>query len=1176
MRAVRFVSSVLLPVLALGVFGVAFGSASCAATPTPVAVRSFNLPGKVAFMCLDVNHSDGTQLQMPLTAPEAQCPPVATGILGTNLAFHYFGLVTQQATGELAVVDLTAGGIIDEDLSTPGTNFIPVGAQPTDVAVAPVAAVGTPAFTYVSSADPRSYALYAIPDARMLGNSVGVTRLPPLQLTDLMACALPQRPIAIAVVPNTASASSNGDAGVSTEDAGLDATTPSNPSCQPGYSIAVLMQSVAVGQHAEVMVVDPTPMTCGTQAPGALPPCVSLGVTGALASSLAGASAGPGATWPDGVPYADGGDTSSFLGSMSPTPEAGAAMADAASLEVTDGGTQDDGDLDAEPTGDAAPSAGALLDAGSPPIDAGGPATVGPAVGPLLDPNPTFMVARNDAPVLYVADDRVPLIHVIDVSNPAAPAEVSSYIATSQVQPTRLVQVGALALSPPTRSFDPVTGRAVRYLYAIDKNDGSLMVFDATNPIPPPFTPPLQRPHAELNPFLPIDRLSFSAPVAAVTFVQHDWPLFPPNVTNPVAGYTGLICNPNPNTRRNGTITDPASYGAYYAPDQAGVIEPSGTGTESLPGRLRGVFGFVTLSNGNLVAIDVDDWDAPCRRPDPMDPLHQIGLLSLPQPMATSTTDIDPYHAPYAHAPMNGNVAYTTQETFFPVSAPNRMRSQFLLRNDPTSGDHEPYLLDPPQLVSAAGAAVAGIGQTQSIIMPTALPAGFVDPAYYATPTDPNDDYGSLATRLGSADAEALSLDAGSPLYPGPSASAAVRVSLDDPTAHQDQDWTVTYEGALPQVSPLAVNMGTTDGYQSMVLTVGGPAPDGGPSNGQFCAMGIEDWTQGQIRANAALAEMTRLGLPVPAPSTDNPIPPLPQWTSDYVEIVDDLLPQEDPYWQTGTTTADGGPGFDCWEGTGYEAPDQAQGRYQLCANTFGTLGENADSYLARDFPIAEAYDGSLVIGRFGFPGTPAGEQTSGRTVVGPDPSNVLFLKPAACCFHHQASVRIRTGGEWVTVGNSLGLLHHVVADPATGRCVQSTAPHDQLLNARAFDVPFFDVNDVNQPCATPLATPPPIERTNVLAMRNPMFSYVMWAGCTPLEYPQHTSTARNLNWHFSLRGGFQPLTIQLGGGTLLPIVPQSMAFAPAFEQLAVVDGSFQGLIMIDLNSLTFAHNPYF
>ena len=134
MRGLRLVSRVLVPVLAVGVLGVAIGSASCAATPTPVPVRSFNSPGKVAFMCLDVNTNamDNTQLPVPLAAPESACPPVASGILGVNFAFHYFALVTQKTTGELAVVDLTAGGIVDEDETTPGTNFIPVGAISAD------------------------------------------------------------------------------------------------------------------------------------------------------------------------------------------------------------------------------------------------------------------------------------------------------------------------------------------------------------------------------------------------------------------------------------------------------------------------------------------------------------------------------------------------------------------------------------------------------------------------------------------------------------------------------------------------------------------------------------------------------------------------------------------------------------------------------------------------------------------------------------------------------------------------------------------------------------------------------------------------------------------------------------------------------------------------------------
>ncbi len=83
------------------------------------------------------------------------------------------------------------------------------------------------------------------------------------------------------------------------------------------------------------------------------------------------------------------------------------------------------------------------------------------------------MVLRDlDAPVLYIADRSVPIIHVVDVSNPAAPLEVSSFLATSQAQPGRRVAIGALALSRYTSQLDPATGRHKRYLYAVDIDDG--------------------------------------------------------------------------------------------------------------------------------------------------------------------------------------------------------------------------------------------------------------------------------------------------------------------------------------------------------------------------------------------------------------------------------------------------------------------------------------------------------------------------------------------------------------------------------------------------------------------------------------------------------------------------------------------------------------------------------
>src|SRR5262249_55817757 len=111
--------------------------ASCTTTPTNVPVRTFEQAQKVDVVCIEVNDSSGNALAAPIPTAEDQCTPVPTGVSGASLPNHLFAVVTQTTPGELAVVDLTAGGIVDEDRSTPGINFIPVGASPTDVAVTP-------------------------------------------------------------------------------------------------------------------------------------------------------------------------------------------------------------------------------------------------------------------------------------------------------------------------------------------------------------------------------------------------------------------------------------------------------------------------------------------------------------------------------------------------------------------------------------------------------------------------------------------------------------------------------------------------------------------------------------------------------------------------------------------------------------------------------------------------------------------------------------------------------------------------------------------------------------------------------------------------------------------------------------------------------------------------------
>ena len=147
--------------------------------------------------------------------------------------------------------------------------------------------------------------------------------------------------------------------------------------------------------------------------------------------------------------------------------------------------------------------------------------------------------------MVYIADEGLPLIHVVDLSTPGAPRELAPLLATSQLDPSRIVQVKEIAISPPTREYK-------RFLYAIDRNDGSIMVYDVTDPAATmQQRTPMTRPHPELNPFQPPDRIAFSAPVVSVAFARHDLPLARIGDQQLTNTATGILCNPNHNIDGN-------------------------------------------------------------------------------------------------------------------------------------------------------------------------------------------------------------------------------------------------------------------------------------------------------------------------------------------------------------------------------------------------------------------------------------------------------------------------------------------------------------------------------------------------------------------------------------------------------------------------------------------------
>ncbi len=1055
------------------------GNASCAQTPTNVPVRTFDRPQKVDVVCMKVLIPDPNNPGFEIAIPpepdvQAKCAPVPVNVDGTTLPYHLFALVTQTTRGEIAVVDLTSGAVIDTDHATPGINFLPVGANPTDVAVTPDGVM-----TFVATSEPNKPAIYAIANRDILGDSQGLpgnqTRPVP-KLTSWPVCALPQTPGPIAVIPSLPSATATGGA-----DAGADGGAASTA---PAYTLSVVLPGDGV-RTAKVITIDPTPFLRGaaldpsfgtTVGPGSLVACPVTGaieLTGALPAEF---NAGP--AWDDGVKYVDGG------------------------VQLA---------ADAEPP--PATSCATAADAG----DDGG-FTI-PSV-PRKPPHATF--AAHDGQILYVADDGVPLIHMIDIST-GVPRELPPLLATSVLDPARKIAVSQIAVSPATREYK-------RFLYALDQKEGSIIVYDITDGANSPRVP-LTRPHPELNPFQPPDRIVFNSPVASLSFVRHDFPLQKEQDVSLTSARTGQLCNPNPNVGVDqGPFTDPgAFYRANVANQQAGLG----------PLRLRGIFALVTLSSGQIVSIDVDDWDAPCRRPDPMD--APTSAIAPAQPAASGPTDFDPYHVPVAFQTNNKVVTTPVSlEAFFPVSAPNRPRSTYLLRKDPTNGTHIPNLVGLPQLFSSNAPLPTGgdTGARNPIMLPTTTT--LADPSYVVDATIPDpgkrDPVFVDSTVKGPQDPQ-LS-------RPVPTASPNVRFAFEDPQVHINQDWNVTYEGKLPgfegnATTTLVAQLGTTDNYQSLNLSV--------PS-GLFCRRGVEDFRLGTERANQEIAAFTAAGIPVPSR--------LDHRLADYVQIADNLLAPEDPYWAQ--------EGNDCWDPTQQATP---QARHDSCLSSFGAADDQTNLSSSRDFPILEAYDDHMVIGRYGQPAGNAA--VSSREVVSRDPGNAAFLKVLRCCFHHQASFHVRTGGQWVTTGSAVGYLHHITTN-AAGACVQSCSSREVLLNARAPGIPRI---------GTDLTKLIPPDRNSVLAMRNPMFAFLMWNGTAFSTDGKMTlldaTPARDLIWKFTTSGEFSALQINLAA-TTNQLSPQSMFFIDSFQQLAVVDGSSQGLILIDLNTFAAAHAPYF
>ena len=1002
---------------------------ACQQEPITVPERTFEGADAIELLCIRTYATDSAgnrTVVAPEPLDEAECSPLPGDATTDDVKARdarLYGLVTQTLRGEVAVVDLFEGRVIDTDSATPGINLVPVGQNPTGIAIG-----SDRRAVFVSTAEVNKPGIYLVPSSRLLGDFGtalgGRDGAVTPRIVDWPACGLPQPAGGLKVVPIDGGA---------------------------GYVLVATLLP-ASGSDAKVITVDPRPLlrgagldtTAGDRVdPGALLPCAILSST-RLTTLVPPVTPKAAA---DGVPYVSGG-----VDLSGDRPESSQST-----CEIL-------------PTAPAQPFA--------------------------VRPVPGALVA--DGRRVYVADKALPIIHTIDVTSGGEARESAPLVATNDSGSS--ARLGALAISPETRNFE-------RFLYAIDQSDGGIFVFDVTQVDGTP-RGPLMRPHADLNPFIPKDRIRFGSAAVSVAFARHDWPLRKSKQGDLSTTRTGLLCNPNPNA---GGEADSNAYRDEGAAYRANV---SYSDVVLGPTRLRGVFAIVTLANGVVTVLDIDDWDAPCRRPDPLSAAGRVSSLAVPEPSASNADDLDPYHTPVAYSATSGSNSPVTLEVTFPVSVPHRARSSVLLRNDSEKGNAVPGVIGTPQLAlnGAARVVVGDEGLKNPLIVPAAMP-GFIDPTLASSPLAPTLEGRSfLAT-------------------PKP----GIRISVDDPSVHVDQEWKIAYEAMIPNSNKRPSSIGTTDGYQSLTLR---------NQDGNFCNLGVEDIALGAARVSTERAAGDKLGIAIAADESSR--------VADYVQIEDDILAADNPYWLENQADENGGS---CWD------PSLTSGlsRHDACVQAFGE-GDGRFGNLYRDLPIIEAYEDHLVVSRYGYSG--GRTDLASRVVNARDSSNVSFLKVARCCFHNQAKFRVRTGRRWLALGSVTGYLHHISKGPG-GRCVQSCDSADVLLNSRAASVPRAS------------GTMADASRNSALAFRNPFFSFVMFGpgdGASTID--------RDLEWKFATRGQFVPFQVNLRTSSNqtdpAPTFTKSMRYVPALSNVAIVDGSSRGLTLFDLRSLSLRRDPIY
>jgi hypothetical protein len=700
---------------------------------------------------------------------------------------------------------------------------------------------------------------------------------------------------------------------------------------------------------------------------------------------------------------------------------------------------------------------------------------------------------------LYVADQAAPVVHVLDTSSVCGMTELPPLLPQSLREPGRIVTTRRVAVSP-------LTPAGQRFAYAIDAEDqpgASVMVFDVS-PGSTDRTPLVRSGSPELPNEKP-DRLAIGSSAKDVTFAYRDIPYVDP--ATGVAQF-GTACNPD-------TEADPASPGAL-----ARTTLDFSTGAR--PGLLRGLFGFILLTNGAIAVVDVDDFDAACRRPvttntDSLPDFRGCANDLSAEPFSVLVDERTGQRNEYS-----GTRRFVTGEVSCRVVQPHRFRGSRFALNDTTVGVRAPSLRDFPRLsVPASAAASDPTDRPRLLAVPFVGANGteittevFVGSTRYTTSASSGDD--AVATSPNDRSSEALQTQ-----------NSVILPPLEPRSYAAEDTVTVTYEGSYAgDRASGQLGSSTQDGAIELR-----------DASLSFCGAGVYDVATMKAYAMAELGVADAAQAEVFAGEH-----------ADYVQLTTDFPKATDTYWKE-------------------LAKDKANPTRDSCLTLFGA--QDAEPLLpARDFRVEAAFADHLVL-------TPrdAGDVT---------PDLVTKCFPTAQKYRlrtgkHWALVHSAFGFRHDVVAKgdknqcvrscdplrkwSRGRVFEISSVNEPGHC-RAAGEMGEPLDLRVGCAGELDVACVydQAPDDKTREGVAPSDPAAACVFNGLNDRFALYRGRLPSQ--------RDAVFTWRTTGGFTPLVMSLSASTSSSVVaPQSIQFLQQPEHMAVVDGASQGLSLFSLDT---------